>query len=72
MYVTILGAPQEDILVKSLGSKTEVNRRKIKSITMLGSANAVDWKQEEDRLTISRPSEIPSEIAIVYKVTFRK
>lgn len=72
LYITALGCPEEDLTVRSLGSKTEINKRKIKSVTMLGSEIPLNWEQKEDKLVISKSSSVPSEIAVVYKVTFRK
>ena len=71
LYVTVCGVPEEDITVKSLGSSTEQNKRKIKSITMLGSSAPVQWKQDKDLLTIDKPLEVPCEEAVVYCVTFK-
>lgn len=71
LYVTLFGVPDEDITVKSLGSKTEHNSRKIKSVTLLGSDESVSWTQSNDVLSIAKPNTIPSPEAIVYKVTFK-
>ncbi len=70
LYVTLFGVPEADITVRALGSRTAQNTRKIKSVTLLGSSGKVAWKQAADRLTIGKPSEIPSPEAIVYKVVF--
>ena len=71
LYVTLLGVPEADITVKALGSKTEQNSRKIRSITLLGSDETVTWTQGKDDLTIAKPAAAPAEEAIVYKVVFR-
>ncbi len=71
LYVTLLGMPEADITVKALGSKTEQNSRKIRSITLLGSDEAVTWTQGKDKLTIAKPAAAPAEEAVVYKVVFR-
>ena len=71
VYVTVLGVPEEDITVKALGSKTEQNARKIKSITLLGSEEAIAWTQSKDGLTIAKPSDTPSPEAIVFKVVLK-
>ena len=71
LYVTVCGKPEEDIVVKSLGTQTAQNRKRIRSISMLGSNELVQWNQEKDRLTINKPQEIPSPEAVVYCVTFR-
>ncbi|MBO4657421.1 MAG: alpha-L-fucosidase [Bacteroidales bacterium] len=71
LYVTLLGVPEEDITVKALGTKTAQNSRKIKNVTMLGSADKVVWAQALDCLTIACPAAVPATEAVVYKVEFR-
>ena len=71
LYVTLLGVPEEDITVKALGTKTAQNSRKIRNITMLGSADKVVWTQAQDGLTIACPAAVPATEAVVYKVEFR-
>ena len=71
LYVTLLGVPTEDITVKALGSRTAQNSRKIKNVTMLGSAEKVVWAQAQDSLTITCPAAVPASEAVVYKVEFR-
>ena len=71
LYVTLLGIPETDVTVTALGSKTAQNSRKIKSVTLLGSVEKVAWNQTRDSLTISRPADIPSPEALVFKVVFK-
>lgn len=71
LYVTVFGTPSEDVTVKSLGLKTAQNSRKIKSISMLGSDEKIAWAQDKDVLTITKPQEIPSPEAVVFKVIFK-
>ena len=71
IYVTLFGVPDEDITVKALGSRTEQNRRRIKSISLLGSGEKLSWTQGRDSLVIGKPSEVPSPEALVFKVTLK-
>ena len=71
LYVTTLGVPEEDVVVKALGSKTDQNKRKIKSITLLGSDEKLAWTQAKDGLTIQKPASVPSPEALVFKVIFK-
>ena len=71
LYVTLFGVPEADITVAALGSKTAQNSRKIKSVTLLGSDEKLAWTQSKDGLTISRPAEVPSPEALVFKVVFK-
>ena len=71
LYVTLFGVPEEDVVVKALGSKTEQNSRKIKSITLLGSDEKLAWTQSKETLTITKPAAVPSPEALVFKVVFK-
>ena len=71
LYVTLMGVPEEDVVVKALGSKTEQNSRKIKSVTLLGSDEKLAWTQSKETLTITKPADVPSPEAIVFKVVFK-
>jgi alpha-L-fucosidase len=64
LYVTLMGVPTEDIIVKNLSASTQT---KIKRIELLGSKEKIKWKQDPDGLKIKKPKTIPNEIAIVFK-----
>jgi alpha-L-fucosidase len=66
LYVTVLGAPTENIVIKLLGKST--NDTKIKSISILGSPEKIEWKQYNDSLVIQKPKTIPNDIAVVFKI----
>lgn len=67
LYVTILGVPEENILIKNLGKQNG-----IKGIKLLGSKEKVRWVQDEYGLEIDKPRKVPNEIAAVYKVYLNK
>lgn len=71
IYATVFGAPEADVVLKSLGRKTEYNKFKIKSISVLGSSETISWTQNDDSLVISKPTCIPAEEALVFKITLR-
>ena len=71
IYVTVLGVPAGDVVVESLGRKTEYNNKKIKSITLLGSDEKLSWTQADGSLTISKPASVPAPEALVFKVTLK-
>ena len=71
LYVTIFGVPEEETVVRALGSRTAQNTRKIKRVSLLGSEASVAWSQETDRLRIAPPADVPSPEAIVYKIEFK-
>ena len=71
LYVTVLGIPEGDISVKSLGTKAGLADKKIKSVTMLGSTEKLSWKQNDDALDINRPDMSCITCIPVFKVEFR-
>lgn len=71
LYVSVMGKPENDILVKSLAKKGLL-KASIKHVEMLGSSAPVAWRQTADGLYISRPASVPCEEAVVYKVVTSK
>lgn len=66
LYVTLMGVPEENIVVKNLGTATEAS--KIKNIELLGSKEKVKWTRNSNGLVIEKPAIAPNQIALVYKV----
>jgi alpha-L-fucosidase len=66
LYVTVMGAPEENILIKNLNASNDQN--KITKIKLLGSSEKIKWNQDAENLIIERPNIIPNEIAIVFEV----
>ena len=66
LYVTALGVPTEDILIKSLGKNA--NDCEIKKIEILGSKEKVTWEQNGDSTMIKKPQTSPNNIAVVFKI----
>ena len=69
LYAIVLGTPQQDLQIKSLGTAAKLLDKPIVSITLLGSDEKVKWTQTADALTIKAPVNSPNNIAIVYKIT---
>jgi alpha-L-fucosidase len=65
LYATVMGVPQEKISIKSLGKSQE---QTIKKIQLLGSNEKLVWKQENDKLIIEKPMNVPNEIALVFRI----
>jgi alpha-L-fucosidase len=61
LYAYCLGKPTEDIHINSLGNKSVVSGKEIKSVTLLGSNAKLHWKQEADVLVIRKPATLPVE-----------
>jgi alpha-L-fucosidase len=68
LYAIVLGTPQQDLQVKSLGTAAGLLDKPIRSITLLGSPDKVHWTQTADALTIQAPNKLPNDIAIVFKI----
>ena len=69
LYAIVLGTPQHDLQVKSLGTAAKLLDRPIGNITLLGRDEKVEWTQMADALIIKAPAKSPNNIAIVYKIT---
>jgi alpha-L-fucosidase len=67
-----MGIPKENIRILSLGKNSKVTARKVASVKMLGSSDKISWKQEDDALVISKPSELPEWPVVTFKIEFKK
>jgi alpha-L-fucosidase len=61
LYIFCLGAPTEDILIKSLGSNSKFSDKKVASVSLLGSNEKLHWKQEKEALLIKKSFKMPVE-----------
>lgn len=66
LYVSVMGIPEENILIKSMSTSNEQN--KVINIELLGSNEKIKWNQDADYLKIEKPNMIPNKIAIVFKI----
>jgi len=70
LYVTVLGIPSGNTAIKSCGKSAGL-LKKISKVEMLGSAEKIVWSQNEDALTVSAPTVMPCQYAVVYKITIK-
>jgi alpha-L-fucosidase len=68
-YAIELGWPTNAVTIKSLGTAAKLLDKSIGGITLLGSAEKVQWSQNADALTIKPPQNTPSDAAVVFKIT---
>jgi alpha-L-fucosidase len=68
LYAIVLGTPQQDLQIKSLGTAAKLLDKPIGSISLLGSKEKVQWLQTDVTLIIKPPQKSPNNIAIVYKI----
>jgi alpha-L-fucosidase len=69
LYAIVLGTPQNDLAIKSLGTAARLLDKPIGDVTLLGSAEKVQWSQTAATLTIKAPGKTPNGIAVVFKIT---
>ena len=66
VYVTVMGVPDEVVIIKNLGSSKSPD--KIVKIELLGSKEKIKWSRDSEGLKIEKPNIIANNIAIVFKV----
>lgn len=67
LYVLVLGWPEQPLLIKSL--RSEGSGVKITGMKLLGSSDALQWKQTASGLVIEPPNEkLKTDFAVVYKL----
>ncbi len=69
IYAIELGWPTNAVAIKSLGKSAGLLAGDIRKIELLGSREKIKWSQTGDALTIEAPKKMPSDLAIVFKVT---
>ncbi len=68
LYAILLGAPKSDVRIKSLGTAAGLLQKPIRTISLLGSSELVEWSQTGPELTITLPQKVPNDIALVFKL----
>lgn len=66
VYVTVMGVPDEAVIIKNLGSSKSPD--KIAKIELLGSKEKMKWSRNSEGLVIEKPKIIANNLAIVFKV----
>jgi alpha-L-fucosidase len=72
LYATVMGKPSTAMNIKSLSTQTKLLDTPIVEIKMLGSEEKLKWSQTPDALVIDKPHDLPSDIAIVFKISTMK
>ena len=70
LYAFCFAAPTTDIRITSLGKKSPHADKPVTSVSLLGSADKLDWKQEDDALVIKKPASLPGSPALGFKIGF--
>jgi len=71
LYCICLAWPEKNLVVRSLASKGAAQRQVV-SVRMLGSKEAITWRQTENGLVLSVPRERPCQHAFVYRIDFKE
>lgn len=68
LYAFVMGWPDKQAIVKSLGSNSPQQPGKIHNVELLGHKGQLKWTQNETALTVDMPSQKPSEHAVTLKI----
>jgi len=71
LFAFCMGSPKDDIKIISLGKKSALTDKKVRSVSMLGSDEKLKWKQMEEALLISKPVKLPEWQVVTFKVEFK-
>jgi len=69
VYAICLSWPEKEVLVRAPGRKG-VPDKAIAAVRMLGSKEAITWRQSAEGLTLSVPQEKPCRCAFVYRIDY--
>jgi alpha-L-fucosidase len=69
LYAIVLGQPQGDVQIKSLGAAANLLDKPIGGVELLGSDDKVEWSQDAGALTIKAGGIKNSGPAVVFKIT---
>jgi alpha-L-fucosidase len=72
LYAITLGVPTEEIRIKSLGRASTLVNKPVAEVTLLGSSEKLNWKQEADALVIQPAAQWPSQSAVAFVVKFAR
>ena len=68
LYVFVMGWPEKDAVVKSLGLASPQVPGVIRNLELLGHKGKINWKQDESGLKVQMPAEKISDVGITLKV----
>jgi alpha-L-fucosidase len=73
VYAFALAVPQPgaQVTIASLGSGAGLMSAPVRSVSLLGSTEKLIWSQRPEGLVVTCPSQMPSQIAVAFKVQHR-
>jgi alpha-L-fucosidase len=72
LYAFCMATVDSDLRILSLGKTAKYAEKGISSVTLLGSKEKLQWKQENDALVIRKPTKLPDWKVSGYKIVFKK
>ena len=69
LYAFVMGWPDYQAVIKPLALETALRVGKIQNVELLGFDGKLEWKQDQNALTILTPPKKPADYAAVFKVT---
>lgn len=70
LYAFVMGLPQNQAVIKSLGTSSAQQPGKITQVELLGHSGSLKWEQAAEGLRVDLPQEKPSDYAVTFKVQF--
>ena len=71
LYAYCMGNPTADVKITSLGTDSKISNKKVASVKMLGSKEKLEWSQNNNALTIKKPSKLPDWEVIGFKIELK-
>ena len=69
LYAFVMGWPDYQAVIKPLALDTALRVGKIQNVELLGFDGKLDWKQDQNGLSILTPPKKPSDYAVTFKIT---
>ena len=70
LYAITLGEPREHVAISSLGSGATHERRRVRTVHLLGIPDSLSFQQTDAALLINVPSRLPTSHASAFKISF--
>ena len=71
LYAFVLGVPERDITINSLGRESVLLKTSIHKVSLLGSEQPVTWTQRDNTLVIRIPERLPNEYTLVFQISLK-
>ncbi len=71
IHAFCFGVPEKEFRIVSLGGDSELNKKSISSVEILGSSAKLEWKQEPGALVVAKPDSIPNKEAVAIRISLK-